>query len=146
MNEPGSLALRPATVADADRIAALLTEEGYPTGSTDIVGRLERFSGDPSAVVVADLDGEVIGFIAVHILPRFEHDDHVVRILAMVVDPGARDRGIGNRLMAEAERIASEVGAAFIEVTAGHHRPEARALFESRGYDSTLTTYLRRRL
>jgi GNAT superfamily N-acetyltransferase len=146
MNESGSLVLRPATVADADRIATLLTEEGYPTGPTDVVARLERFTGDPSVVIVADLDGEVIGFIALHVMPRFEHDGRVVRILAMVVDAGARDRGIGNRLLAEAERLGAEVGAAFVEVTAGHHRPEARSLFESRGYDSTLTTYLRRRL
>jgi 3-oxoacyl-[acyl-carrier-protein] synthase-3 len=37
-------------------------------------------------------------------------------------------------------------GAAFIEVTAAHHRPEARHLYESVGYDATVTAYLRKRL
>jgi len=31
-------------------------------------------------------------------------------------------------------------------VTAGHHRPDAQRLFESLGYDATVTTYLRKRL
>jgi GNAT superfamily N-acetyltransferase len=79
-------------------------------------------------------------------VPRFEHDDRIVRVLALVVDAGARDRGVGHRLMAEAERIGAEVGAAFVEVTAGHHRPDAFRLFETLGYDPTATAYLRKRL
>lgn len=138
--------LRPAAAEDAEGIAALFTDEGYPAGATDILERLERFSSAFSQVVVADLDGEVIGFIALHVLPRFEHDDRIVRILALVVDSGARERGVGHQLMAEAERIGREVEAAFVEVTAGHHRPEARRLFESLGYDAAVTTYLRKRV
>jgi GNAT superfamily N-acetyltransferase len=146
MIDQRTVILRPATVADADRIAALFTDEGYPAGTSDIVGRLERFATEHAAVVVADLDGEVMGFVALHLLPRFEHDDHVARILALVVDAGARERGIGGQLMAEAERIARDSGAAFIEVTAGHHRPDARRLYESLGFDASVTAYLRKRL
>ena len=131
---------------DAARVAALLTDEGYPVGSTGIVGRLERFSSDYSRVIVAEMDGEILGFVALHVLPRFEHDDRIVRVLALVVDPGVRERGVGHLLMAEAERVGGEVGAAFVEVTAGHHRPDAQRLFESLGYDASVTTYLRKRL
>lgn len=137
--------LRPATPADADRIAALFTDEGYPVTPSVVVARLARFSGDDSHVMVADADGIVIGFIAFHVIPRFEHDDVAIRILALVVDPGARARGVGRRLVAETERIGEERGAAFVEVTAGHHRPDARRLYESMGYDAGLTAYLRRR-
>jgi len=42
--------------------------------------------------------------------------------------------------------VGHEVGAAFAEVTAGHHRADARRLFESLGYDAAVTTYLRKRL
>ncbi|MBA3877424.1 MAG: N-acetyltransferase [Anaerolinea sp.] len=138
--------LRPAETGDAVRIAALFTEEGYPVGPSAIVARLARFAGPDSAVVVADRNGEVIGFIALHVLPRFEHDDAVVRILALVVDAGARERGVGRLLMAEAERVGRERAAAFVEVTAGHHRPDARRLYESLGYDASVTAYLRKRL
>lgn len=138
--------LRPAAATDAERIAALFTDEGYPAGPTDVAARLARFEGDRARVVVADLDGEILGFIALHAVPRFEHDDAFVRILALVVDPGVRERGIGRQLMDEAERFGREVGAAFVEITAGHHRPDARRLYESVGYDATVTAYLRKRI
>lgn len=141
---PGTV-LRPAIPEDAARIAALFTDEGYPVAPSVISARLARFADDASRVIVADADGIVIGFVAFHVIPRFEHDDVAVRILALVVDAGARARGVGRGLIAETERIAAEVGAAFVEVTAGHHRPDARRLYESLGYDAALTAYLRKR-
>jgi GNAT superfamily N-acetyltransferase len=146
MTELETVTIRPATADDAERIAGLFTDEGYPAGPSDIVARLERFASEFSRVLVADLDGEVLGFIAFHALPRFEHGDRIVRILALVVDSGARERGVGHRLMDAAEAAAAELGAAFVEVTAGHHRPEARHLYESLGYDATVAAYLRKRV
>jgi GNAT superfamily N-acetyltransferase len=142
---PGTV-LRPAGPSDAPRIAALFTEEGYPATPSGIVARLARFGDASSRVIVADADGSVIGFVAFHVIPRFEHDDVVVRIVALVVDAGARERGIGRSLIAEVESVAAGLDAAFVEVTAGHHRPEARHLYENLGYDATLTAYLRKRL
>ena len=104
------------------------------------------FDPPSSSVVVAESGGDVLGFVAVHLVPRFEHGDWIVRILALVVDPGVRERGLGRLLMADAERLGRDVGAAFIELTAGHHRPEARQLYESLGYDASVTAYLRKRL
>lgn len=146
MTDPAQLELRPATSADAPAIAALFTDEGYPVGPSDIVTRLGRFASDESRVLVAEHEGTILGFIAIHAMPRFEHDDRIVRILALVVDAGARERGVGRALMAEAERIGRDLGAAFVELTAGHHRPEARHLYESLGYDATVTAYLRKKL
>jgi histone acetyltransferase (RNA polymerase elongator complex component) len=48
--------------------------------------------------------------------------------------------------MGEAERIGRELGAAYVEVTAGHHRPDARHLYEALGYDASVAAYLRKRL
>ena len=146
MIERVTVSLRPATAGDAERIAALFTDEGYPAGPSDIVERLARFASDAGAVIVGDIDGQAVGFIAIHVLPRFEHGDSLVRILALVVDAGARERGVGHLLMEEAERFGRSHGAAFVEVTAGHHRPEARHFYESIGYDASLTAYLRKRL
>jgi GNAT superfamily N-acetyltransferase len=142
---PGTV-LRAADHRDAARIAELFTDEGYPVTPSAVEVRLGRFADDASRVVVADAEGTVIGFVAFHVMPRFEHDDVAVRVLALVVDPGARERGVGRGLLAEVERIAAEHGAAFVEVTAGHHRPDARHLYESMGYDPSLTAYLRKRI
>ncbi|HEY8870143.1 MAG TPA: GNAT family N-acetyltransferase [Candidatus Limnocylindrales bacterium] len=146
MTDERAVQLRPASPSDAETIAALLTDEGYPAGPSDILKRLDWFSGNDARVVVADLGGEILGFIALYALPRFEHGDRIVRILALVVDPTVRERGVGHLLMDEADRFGREQAAAFVEVTAGHHRPEARHLFEDVGYDASLTAYLRKRL
>ena len=142
---PGTV-LRAVEPADAHRIAELFTDEGYPATPTAIEARLARFADATSRVIVADAEGVVIGFVAFHVMPRFEHDDVAVRVLALVVDAGARERGVGRSLLAEVERVGVEAGAAFIEVTAGHHRPDARHLYESMGYDASLTAYLRKRI
>ena len=146
MTDQATTLLRPAEATDAEAIANLFTDEGYPAGPSDIVVRLGRFASPDARVVVAEHDGTLLGFIAFHALPRFEHDDWIIRVLALVVDAGARERGVGRTLMAEAERVGIALGAAFIEVTAGHHRPEARHLYESIGYDASVTAYLRKKL
>jgi GNAT superfamily N-acetyltransferase len=145
MSDAAAVTVRPATADDAERFATLLTDEGYPAGASDLAARIERFSPPDSHVLAAEAAGEVVGFIAFHVLPRFETDERFARIVALVVDPGVRERGVGSQLMGEAERVALEAGAAFLEVTAGHHRPEARKLFESLGYDAGLAAYLRKR-
>ena len=146
MIERQSITLRTATDADSDRIAALFTDEGYPAGPSDIAERLARFASPHSRVVVADYEGEILGFIALHALPRFEHSDRVIRVMALVVEAGVRERGVGHMLMEEAERIGHELGAAFVEVTAGRHRADAQHLYESLGYDASVAAYLRKRL
>lgn len=140
-----ALTFRDADPADAEWIAGLLSDEGYPAGGSDIVRRLERFAELGSPVRVAEQDGTALGFVAVHLVPRFEHDDRLARVIAMVVDPGVRSRGVGRALLAEVDRLAAEAGCAFVEVTAGHHREDARRLFEAAGFDASLTTYLRKR-
>ena len=140
-----ALTFRDADPTDADWIAGLLSDEGYPAGGSDVVRRLERFAEIGSVVRVAEQDGNPLGFIAVHLVPRFEQDDRLARVIAMVVDPAVRARGIGRALLADVDRLAAEAGCAFVEVTAGHHRQDARRLFEAAGFDASLTTYLRKR-
>jgi GNAT superfamily N-acetyltransferase len=146
MSDAASITLRPAAASDAEAIAALFTDEGYPAGPSDIEARLSAFGPPDSAVIVAEHDGALLGFIAIHGLARFEHGDSIVRMMAIVVDAGARERGVGRALIAEAERFGRDRRAAFVELTAGHHRPEARHLYESLGYDSSVAAYLRKKL
>ncbi len=146
MTDAATVTLRPATADDAEAIASLFTDEGYPAGPSDIEARLTRFTPPDGAVIVAEHEGAILGFVACHALPRFEHGDVILRILALVVDAGARERGVGRQLIADAERIGASLGAAFVELTAGHHRPDARHLYESLGYDATVAAYLRKKL
>ena len=146
MNDTAQLTIRAAAVADADRLASLLTDEGYPAGPSDLARRIERFSAPGSGVLVAEQADEVLGFVAFDRVPRFESEGWFIRIVTVVVDPGARERGIAKTLLGEVERVARDEGVEFLEVTAGHHRPDARQLFEAVGFDATVTTYLRKRV
>ena len=146
MNDVAAISIRAATASDAERLATLLTDEGYPAGPSDLAARIERFSKPGSHVLVAEAAEAVVGFLAFHVIPRFETDELFVRVIALVVDPGERERGVARLLLADVERIAIEEGVSFLEVTAGRHRPEARQLFESLGYEATVTSYLRKRL
>jgi GNAT superfamily N-acetyltransferase len=146
MNDVAAISIRAATAPDAERLATLLTDEGYPAGPSDLAARIERFSTPGSRVLVAEAADTVVGFIAFHVIPRFETDERFIRVIALVVDPGERERGVARLLLADVERIAIDDGVSFLEVTAGRHRPEARQLFESLGYEATVTSYLRRRL
>jgi hypothetical protein len=56
--------VRPATDADAEAIATLFTDEGYPAGPSDIRERLSRFDSTFSTVRVAELGGDVVSFVA----------------------------------------------------------------------------------
>ncbi len=145
MNDVALITIRAAMPDDAERLATLLTDEGYPAGPSDLTARVERFSSAGGRVLVAEAAGEVIGFVAFHVLPRFETDERFLRLITLVVDPGERERGIARLLLADVERVAAEEGVSFLEVTAGHHRPEARQLFESLGYEAGVTVYLRKR-
>jgi len=144
MND-ANVIVRPAAADDAERLASMLTDEGYPAGTSDLAERLERYSALGSQVLVAEAGGEVVGFITILVLPRFEVADLFARITSLVVDAGVRERGIGRLLMQTAEDQAKAAGAAWLEVTAGHHRPDARRLFESLGYDPGVAAYLRKR-
>lgn len=146
MTETDGFLFRDADPDDADWIAAMLTEEGYPAGASDISRRLDRFIAPGSIVRVAEREGTPLGFVACHLLSRLEREEPIMRVIALVVDAGARERGVGAALLGEAERIAREGGAGYIEVTSGHHRTEATRLYEHVGFDATLTTYLRKRL
>ena len=76
---------------------------------------------------------------------QIDERDLFARITSLVVEAGVRERGIGRLLMQAAEAQARAAGAAWLEVTAGHHRPDARRLFESLGYDAGVAAYLRKR-
>ena len=147
MIERATLTFREAGPDDAEWIAGLLSDEGYPAGATDIVRRLERYVERECPVRVAEAGGERAGFVAFQVIPRFEHDDNVVRVMALVVDPGVRGRGVGGALMAEAEKIAAAIR--FIEPGKQSkveiERGEKIGARKKSGLGASLTTYLRKR-
>jgi GNAT superfamily N-acetyltransferase len=130
-----AVTLRPATPADAPRLAAIHHEsrraaapwlrEVHDLNSTVsyLTWLLPR-----RPVVVAEDEGKVLGFVAVDVpTGELEH---------LYLDPGSRRRGIGSRLLDVARELCPG-GAALWTFQAN---AEARAFYEARGFVLERTT------
>ena len=63
--------IRDARTGDADDVAVLLDDLGYPASHAQVAARLERVLADPaSRILVAEVDGAVVGLVATHLVPR----------------------------------------------------------------------------
>jgi GNAT superfamily N-acetyltransferase len=128
--------LRPAHSGDAEAVTDLLDQLGYPQdGASTTADRILTWAEDPaSAAYVAEIDGEVLGVVAVHLCPFFERTGSWGRIVALVVSDQARGRGVGGRLVGAAESFAADHGCVRMEVTSSNHREDAHAFYQGRGY------------
>jgi GNAT superfamily N-acetyltransferase len=132
------LTIRAARVADADAIAALLGELGYPSDAPQVERRLERIVSDKaSQLFVAEVDGQIAGLAALHVLPLVQRDEVGAELTAMVVGEAHRRKGIGTELLAEVEREARSLGCGRLVLGSADRRSDAHAFYERLGYEST---------
>lgn len=132
--------LRSASLMDADDVAVLLSDLGYPCDREDASERIHAIiANDRQALVLARFDGMVCGLIALDFMYYLPLGTTTCRITAMVVTPEAQGRGLGRQLLREAERRARVGGAARLEITSGSQRSDAHAFYRACGYsDGTL--------
>jgi GNAT superfamily N-acetyltransferase len=132
-----SLPTRAAGPDDADELAALLAELGYPDNDAAAVrARLATWAdGGHGRVLVADDDGRVAGVVAVAVLPYFERDGCWARIVAIVVGEQWRGMGVGRLLIEAAEEAARERGCRAMEVTTARYRVRAREFYRTLGFE-----------
>jgi ribosomal protein S18 acetylase RimI-like enzyme len=130
--------IRPPADSDADAIARLMGELGYPSTPERVRARLERVAGDDGyAAFVAEVDGAVAGFLGLQTGWAYEHDRPFARILTLVVDARVRRRGVGARLVELGEGWARERGAYVLMLTTNVRRQEAHRFYESVGFSRT---------
>ncbi|HEX3160334.1 MAG TPA: GNAT family N-acetyltransferase [Gemmatimonadaceae bacterium] len=136
---PGSsVAVRAVTPADAEAVAALLTELGHPTDAVDVPARLESLLAEGGAAFVA-VDGanHALGFISVARHAVVHAAGPVALITALVITGAARRRGAGRTLVAAAREWARRAGCARLSVTSGEHRADAHAFYQACGLPYT---------
>lgn len=126
---------RLATARDAAGICVLLCQLGYPTTEAEAKARLEYWSADQhSAVIAADLDGDLAGVAAVHAIPLLEHAGWRGRLVALVVAEARRGCRLGRALVTAAEAAAELLGCREMEITSARDRAAAHSLYASAGY------------
>ena len=129
--------IRPARAGDAAALAALIGQLGYDAGANDVTERLAAMEAEGRVVLVAELDGAVVGCVSTSVMRVLHRPAPVGRISMMVVEETLRSRGIGAALVGAAERALAAQGCYMVEVTSHQRRTEAHRFYERLGYDRT---------
>jgi ribosomal protein S18 acetylase RimI-like enzyme len=101
-----NVSIRPATPGDADAVAGLLGELGYPSEvepSRRRIVQLRRNAAD-QVLIAATREG-ILGLASLHVMPVFHRDDHLCRITAFVVAERHRGRRVGRQLAQAVGRL-----------------------------------------
>ena len=130
--------IRDARAEDAEALAALIGQLGYPTSAEAVGRRVARLNAsDADRVVVAESDGEVVGLASLHESLSVEYDEAAAKLSAIVVDERHRRRGIGEALAAEMEAEARRRGCCLIFLTTAERRAAAHAFYRQIGFEET---------
>jgi GNAT superfamily N-acetyltransferase len=130
-----SVEIRAAGNHDAEAIARLAGELGYPSTAAQVRERLDTLAADPrQAVFVAQIrDQAVVGWI------QLSEVDSVVdgpraEIAALVVDSAHRGAGVGRLLVERGETWARERGLCTMGVRSNVIRERTHAFYGRLGY------------
>jgi ribosomal protein S18 acetylase RimI-like enzyme len=129
------IAVRTANLADAEPLAALMTELGYPTTPEQMSARLTRILADDDyRTFVAHGGGTLVGALGTRTGSLYELDEPYGQIMVLVIADGSRRTGTGRLLLRAAEAHFGACGVRFAVVTSANHRAEAHAFYEKHGY------------
>lgn len=136
-----ALVLREIALEDADAVARLSGELGYPVSAKEMAARIRARKALPDHViyVACQAEEDVVGWIDVHISHHLQAAPRA-EIGGLVVMSGARSRGIGRRLVAQAERWAAERGLTQMVVRSQIARERAHQFYLREGYQRTKTS------
>jgi GNAT superfamily N-acetyltransferase len=132
--------IRAASLDDAEAVAALSGELGYPADAQDMRRRIEPLleSAD-HGVFVASRDGLVIGWIHVLAVRHLQATPRA-EIGGLVVTADARSGGVGTLLVRRAEEWAREHGFDAVLVRSQIKREAAHRFYRREGFERTKTS------
>jgi ribosomal protein S18 acetylase RimI-like enzyme len=128
---------RPAESRDAAALSALIAQLGYQASPGEVAERLATMAAEGRLVLVAELDGAVVGCLSTSVMRVLHRPAPVGRISMMVVDERLRSRGIGAELVRAAEAALAAQGCYMVEVTSHNRREAAHRFYERLGYEKT---------
>jgi ribosomal protein S18 acetylase RimI-like enzyme len=130
-----TMVIRNAVIGDAPQLAPLLAQLGYTNIEVnEIEEKIEYYSKPDYALLVSWAEYSVNAFIALHIFEMFHSMGKVGRITAFCVDEKFRSKGIGSKMLKEAELYLINNNCTRIEVTSNNRRKEAHSFYLNRNY------------
>jgi GNAT superfamily N-acetyltransferase len=133
---PRRMKIRTALRKDAEQLAELTTQLGYPSTATQIRTRLGQLRPASKHIVfVAELPGAgVIGWLHVSVTNLLESDLRA-EVNGLVVADGQRSLGAGAKLIDAAENWARRQGCKAMNVRSNLIRERAHKFYEREGYE-----------
>ena len=134
--------IRLARLEDADALANLAGQLGYPSTVEQIRRRFEVLveKSDENAVFVAEANGKILGWVHAHIYNLLV-DDPETEIGGLVVDEVARGGRIGEKLMQAAEAWTLEKGCSSVYLRSNVIRTRAHEFYKRLGYSVVKSQY-----
>ena len=135
-SEKNAVRIRKAKSADAERLAMLSGQLGYPTPLAEIRRRLAKLLKNPAhcLLVAESPDRYVIGWLDVSADTLLEVPFRA-EINGLVVDETVRSLGAGRTLLAAAETWARKRGCHNMSVRSNMIRDRAHRFYERNGYE-----------
>jgi GNAT superfamily N-acetyltransferase len=141
-NNGTSTTLRPAQIGDAEAIAVLSTQLGYPSTTQQAQARLSRLLSMPDhCVLLAEEGGRTVGWAHVEQRLNLESGDRA-ELMGLVVDERARRSGVGSKLVEAAEHWAAARGLEIMVVRSNVARDASHAFYRMRGYHAVKTQHV----
>jgi GNAT superfamily N-acetyltransferase len=132
------LKIRRSRRGDAERIAQLTGELGYPATAAQTATRLRQLTpASKHAVFVAetgDVDAGLIGWVHVSVSHLLESDIRA-EVNGLIVAEGQRSAGAGAKLLEAAEEWARRRGCRGMNVRSNVIRERAHGFYERHGYE-----------
>jgi GNAT superfamily N-acetyltransferase len=128
--------IRLATINDAEDIQKINSEVlqyDYPLEKAKEMLRL-ILALDWQMIYVAEIDGELVGYVQAHKYLG-TYFDLFVNIIGLAVASEFQGQGVGKALMIATETWAKNNGAKGVRLNSGEKRLEAHAFYEKIGYD-----------
>jgi GNAT superfamily N-acetyltransferase len=118
------------------RLGALVPTKEDAALLHDYAVALDEINAGPGAVLVAELDGVVVGMLQVIVFRHLQERGRLCAELeSMHVHPDHRSTGIGSVLLAAAVAHARAAGCYRVQLTSNAARPDAHRFYERNGFD-----------
>jgi len=133
---PGEVLVRNATEADVSHVVALLEEwypsEGQEEKRADVVKA--TISDERHELLVAELDGEIVGFLLLVIVYDLVEGAPVGYVQDLYVKADCRSRGFGTALLEKAVENARARGAVELHVGVHPENESAIRFYKRKGF------------
>jgi N-acetylglutamate synthase-like GNAT family acetyltransferase len=131
--------LRGARLDDAAALADLVTQLGYPSQPEQVVARLTALLPADQGLLVAEVNGAVVGMVHVNRWANLVVDD-TAEIAALIVGNEWRSQGIGHALLGAAEDWAKQRGCSTLQVRTNIVRQRAHEFYFQNGFRQAKTS------